>query len=100
MSHPFGRDALFLSRNFSKNMDNSTLFILGGAGGLILIIIAALRKHYRKIIKTKERGIIHHLREQDRLANELASVNAEKKVMEKMLASKFDTMVMINEPNV
>jgi hypothetical protein len=81
-------------------MDSSTIFILSGAGFLMLILFVVLRKHYQKVIKKKERGIVFHLHEQDRLSKELEYTNVEKKVMEKMLETKFDNIIMYKFKNV
>ena len=77
-------------------MDNYLIVIFSAVGLLILASIFVLHRHYKKVIKTKDRGIIHHLREQDRLMKELQYTNVEKKVMEKMLQSKIDAMVMVS----
>jgi hypothetical protein len=49
------------------------------------------------MVKTRESDIIHHIRIQDRLEKELQYMNVEKKVMEKMLKTKLDAMVIIKE---
>ena len=61
---------------------------------MILIIVMALRIYYRKAIKAKEYAIVHHIHEQDKLVKELEYINIEKKVLEKMLASKIDVLIM------
>jgi hypothetical protein len=89
--------------NNDKGMDSSVtqlfsysvILILGGSGFLMLIIVVALRAYYQKVIKTKERGIVHHLREQDKLAKELECIHAEKRIREKILESKFEEVVML-----
>ena len=75
-------------------------FFISVISGMIIltgIIIIALRKHYRKVIKTKEYDIVHHIRLQDHLAKELEYMNVEKKVMEKMLESKFDSLLIVKQ---
>jgi len=66
-------------------MDNFFILFFCGTAVLILAIFIILRKHYRKVIKSKEHALVHHIREQDKLAKELQYINMEKKVMEKML---------------
>jgi len=76
-------------------MDNYIILILGifcGAGLLTLMSIIILRSHYRKVIKEKERGIVHHIHAQDQLKKELEYINVEKKVMERMLETQFDAV--------
>jgi len=68
--------------------------IFSGVVFLILIVIIVQRKQYRKIIKAKEYDIVYHIREQNKLAKELEYINVEKKVMEKILASKIDVLIM------
>jgi len=77
-------------------MNNYTILILCGTGFLTLIIVMALRSYYRKVIKKKDLGIVQQLHEHDRLAKELEYINVEKKVMEKLLESKFDAVVFFN----
>ena len=75
-------------------------FFISMVSGMIIligIIIIALRKHYRKVIKTKEYDIVHHIHLQDRLSKELEYINVEKKVMEKMLESKFDNLLIVKQ---
>jgi type III secretion system FlhB-like substrate exporter len=79
-------------------MDNYLIVIFSGIALLIAVIIIALRSHYQKVIKAKDHGIVHHIHEQDRLVKELEHINVEKKVMEKMLKSKFDAVVFLNSP--
>ncbi|MCL2511221.1 MAG: hypothetical protein FWF09_04140 [Bacteroidales bacterium] len=74
-------------------MDNYIILIISGTIFLIAGGIIALRIHYRNIIKEKERGIVHHIHEQDRLKKEMEHINVEKKVMEKIVEKKFDTMI-------
>jgi hypothetical protein len=78
-------------------MDNYLIVIFSGIGFLILMSIVMLRSHYRKVIREKDHGIVHHIHEQDRMAKELEHINVEKKVMEKMLEKKIDAMVFINK---
>ena len=77
-------------------MGGYSILIFSGAGFLVLTIFVALRIYYREVIKAKERAIIHNIRKQDVLAKELEYVSVEKKVMEKMLSSKFDAMVFFS----
>ena len=77
-------------------MDNYIILILSGTTLLVAGVIVALRVHYRGIITEKERGILHHIHEQDRMAKEMEYVNVEKKVLEQMVKSKFDAMVMVS----
>jgi hypothetical protein len=81
-------------------MGNYLILIFSGVGLLILIIVVVLRAHYRKVIRTKERGIVFHIHEQDRLTKELQYTNVEKRVMEKMLETKFDNIIMYKFKNV
>jgi len=77
-------------------MDSYIILILCGTGLLTLIIVMAIRSYYRKVIRTKDIGIVQQLHEHDRLAKELEYVNVEKKIMEKLLLSKFDAVVFFN----
>ena len=77
-------------------MCNFLLLTIIAAIFLIVIIALALRKHYRKVIRAKEHDIVHHIRIQDQLAKELEYTNVEKQVMEKMLKTKFDVVIMGN----
>jgi len=74
-------------------MDNFLILIFSGFFFLIAGVIIVLRLHYRKVIKEKERGIVQQIHRHDRLAKELEYVNVEKKVLEKMVRSKFDVLV-------
>ena len=78
-------------------MNNWIIFIAIGSILVLILVIALLRIHYRKLIKEKERGIIRQIREQDRLAKELEYIRTEKKVMEKLLESKLTLVVMETE---
>jgi hypothetical protein len=72
-----------------------TFFIILTASIILTatLFLALLRRH-KKLIKTKERGIVSLIHEQDQLKNELHYVNVEKKVMEKMLKEKIEAMVV------
>ncbi|MCL2511176.1 MAG: hypothetical protein FWF09_03910 [Bacteroidales bacterium] len=73
-------------------MDNYIILIFSGIILLIAGVIVALHIHYKRIITEKERGILHHIHEQDRLMKEMEHINVEKKVVERMLEKKFDAM--------
>ena len=76
-------------------MDNFIILIFSGVVLLTVASIIVLRTHYRKVIKTKDHGIVQHIRQQYRLEKELTYINVEKKVMEKMLETKFDAVALV-----
>ena len=76
-------------------MDNFIILIFSGVILLTAVGIIIQRRYYRKVIKTKDNGIVQHIRQQDRLEKELTYINVEKKVMEKMLETKFDAVALV-----
>lgn len=78
-------------------MGNYLIFIFSGAVVFMLMIILVQHRHYRKIIKANEQGIVHYIHEMDKLSKELEYINVEKKVIEKMLHSKIDAMAVLSK---
>ena len=66
-------------------MCNFFILIFSIALLLIVIGIFVLCKYYRKIIRAREHAIVYHIKQQDKLKDEIKYINIEKKVMEKML---------------
>ena len=75
-------------------MEIFIIMILSGGFALAVAGIVAQRIFCRKIIREKDRCIVRHLQEQQRLAKELEHVRIEMEVMEKMLSAKFDGVVI------
>jgi uncharacterized membrane protein YhiD involved in acid resistance len=59
----------------------------------LLAMIIALRKHYRKIIREKDRAMIRRINEYDCLHKQMDYIRMEKNVLEKLLKSKTDSLV-------
>jgi hypothetical protein len=73
-------------------------FIIGILSGGIVLAVAAiivLRRHYRKIIREKDRGIVRRIHERDRLARELEYSNMEKNMLEKIAEKKMDKVIIL-----
>jgi hypothetical protein len=71
------------------------ILIIAGSGILLILVITALNIRYRRMVKEKNHGIFRHIKEQNQLKKELEYINMEKQIMEKMLSSKFDTMILL-----
>ena len=79
---------------------DSSIFIYLSAGGILFLmaVIVMLNIRHRKSIREKELSIVRRLREKDLLEDELAHINIEKNIMEKMLKSKFEHFILISSP--
>ena len=78
-------------------MEIFIIIILSGGFTLAIAALVCQRIRCRKIIREKDRYIVRHLQEQQRLMKELEYINVEKQVMEKLLASKFDGVIIIKK---
>jgi len=83
----------FAVENITKSMAHFVILFFIVTALLIAITIVVLCKHFRKLIKTKEQAIVHHIHEQDKLKDELKYFNVEKKVMEKMLKKELEAVI-------
>jgi len=65
-------------------------FLVAFCGSVLfwaVLTIAALHKHYRKLISEKNSYIINRIRECDRLEKELEKTKIEKELLEKLVIS-------------
>jgi CBS domain containing-hemolysin-like protein len=71
------------------------ILIISGCFLITTAIVSVLRSRYQRIIKEKNRGIVSHIREQERLKKEMECINTEKNVLKKMVEEKLDTVVIL-----
>jgi amino acid permease len=74
-------------------MFNFFISIIGGSIFLIALVAVVMYRRSQKIVKARERDIVHHIRIQDLLKKEIHSINVEKNALEKLLKSKFDIIL-------
>ncbi|MCL2246294.1 MAG: hypothetical protein FWC10_04185 [Lentimicrobiaceae bacterium] len=75
---------------------NILIFIFSGISILILISLFILWYYYKKTIRKKERAIVYHIHEEEKLKKELEYLNIEKKVMEKMVREEFEGVALLH----
>lgn len=68
-----------------NDVNDYLLLIISGAALLALILAAVLLIEFRRMKREKERCILQHLREQDRIEKELERVRIEKETLERVL---------------
>ena len=66
--------------------------------GIMMVIATAitllLRTYYRRIIKKKNEGLVHHIFALKELEKEMEHSDVEKKMMERVLQEKFEVLIV------
>jgi len=69
--------------------------ILGTIAVIATAITLSLRTHYRRIIKKKNEGLVHHIFTLKELEKKMEHIDVEQKMMERLLQEKFETVVLL-----
>ena len=74
-------------------MNRCAIFIFFTVWIFLIAIVVIQHLRYRYLMKEKNYGIFHQIREQTRLARELERALIEKETLEKLVKSKLDESI-------
>ena len=74
----------------------SWLTVISGTIAVIATAITlSLRTYYRRIIRKKNKGLVHHIFELKELEKKMEHADVEKKMMERVLRERFEAVVFL-----
>ena len=68
---------------------------LGTIMVITTMITLSLRRYYRRIIKKKNEGLVHHIFAQKELEKKIEQSEVEKQMMERVLQERFEAAVFL-----